>query len=326
MLVRWRRMNREHKREVGGRPAPGPNQEFLLYQTLLGTWPADDPHQAASEGYLLRIQEYMVKAAREAKMRTSWADNSPEYEQALGAFIADILRPAPDNAFSADLATEARHLARLGYLNSLTQTLCKLTAPGVPDIYQGNEFWDYSLVDPDNRRAVDYATRRECLAQLIRSFSDAGARAGCARRLCDAPHDGAAKLLLTWTVLNHRRKHAQVFRDGSYTALRVTGARAAQVCAFARRHGTGMALTIVPRLHGSLLTTDGDSLRIPIEVWGDTVVELPRRCRPRAWLNVLDGCEVVAVEQGAAPVIRIADVLGNFPVALLSAAHHGAGL
>jgi (1->4)-alpha-D-glucan 1-alpha-D-glucosylmutase len=317
MLVRWRRMNRERKRDVGGRPAPGPNQEFLLYQTLLGTWPADDPDLTGRESYIHRIQAYMVKAAREAKMRTSWADHSPEYEQALGEFIADILRPAPDNAFPADLATEARQFARLGYLNSLTQTVCKLTAPGVPDIYQGNEFWDYSLVDPDNRRAVDYAARRECLAQLIRSCSDAGARAGCARRACDAPHDGVAKLLLTWTVLNHRRAHAVLFRDGSYTALRVAGTQAAHVCAFARRHGTGVALTIAPRLHGSLLAP-GDSLRIPTEVWDDTVVELPRRCRPRDWINVLDGCGVVAVDQGDNRVIRVADVLGNFPVALLA--------
>jgi len=319
MLVRWRRMNREHKCDVGGRPAPGPNQEFLLYQTLLGTWPLGDLDQAARDSYLHRIQNYMIKAAREAKLRTSWADQSPEYEQALGQFIADILQPVPENAFPADLATEARQLARLGYLNSLTQTLCKLTAPGVPDIYQGNEFWDDSLVDPDNRRVVDYAARRESLARLIHGCRDATARADCARLVCDAPHDGAPKLLLTWTVLNYRRANAALFRDGSYTALRVTGKQAANLCAFARRHGTGVAVTIAPRLHRSLLAPDGDSLRIPIQAWDDTAVELPRRCRPRDWINVLDGCAAVAADQGDDRVIRVADVLGNFPVALLAA-------
>jgi (1->4)-alpha-D-glucan 1-alpha-D-glucosylmutase len=136
--------------------------------------------------------------------------------------------------------------------------------------------------------------------------------------VCDAPHDGVAKLLLTWLVLSHRRAHAALFRDGSYTALRVTGTQAAHVCAFARRHGTSIALTIVPRLHRSLLTADDESLRIPLQVWDDTVVELPRRCRPRDWLSVLDGCAVVAVDQGDNRVIRVANVLGNFPVALLS--------
>ena len=159
MLARWRRMNRLRKREIEGRPAPGPNQEYLLYQILLGSWPLEKMGAAALRVYTERIAAYMIKAAREAKSRTSWSDRSRDYEDALTKFVQTLLEMRDGNLFLHDIKSVQGRIARFGALNSLSQTLCKLTAPGVPDIYQGNEMLDFSLVDPDNRRAVDYGLR-----------------------------------------------------------------------------------------------------------------------------------------------------------------------
>ena len=164
-------------------PAPGPHAEYLLYQTLLGTWPLEPLDDDAFAKYRERIEEYMVKASREAKRRTSWANVNADYEEALRQFIRLALERRDGNLFATEIGDLARVMARFGFLNSLSQTLCKLTAPGVPDIYQGNEIWDYSLVDPDNRRPVDYEHRKRLLADVKQWSRGLVARpsAGCAR-------------------------------------------------------------------------------------------------------------------------------------------------
>ena len=314
-IERWSRMNRSRKRQVDGEPAPSLNDESLLYQTLIGTWPLEEIDAAGNAVFRERIEAYMIKAAREAKVRTSWANVNTEYEDALTQFVRTTLELRDGNLFLSDLVTVQRRLARFGLLNGLSQVLCKLTAPGVPDIYQGNEVWDFSLVDPDNRRPVDYEKRRRMLRELRASATDAG----WVRALVDNLRDGRCKLYLTWKVLQFRREHAALFRRGEYIPLRVSGEHASNLCAFARRHEGELAVVIAPRLYLRLL---GDREQPPLgaEVWENTLVELPRDYGgggSGALRNVLDGAEVAPVKQGERSAIRVASALDHFPVALL---------
>ncbi|HEY6483301.1 MAG TPA: malto-oligosyltrehalose synthase [Steroidobacteraceae bacterium] len=323
-IERWSRINRSRKREVEGQPAPSLNDEYLLYQTLIGTWPLPDPDEAALADYRERIGAYMVKAAREAKARTSWANVNPEYEDALLQFIRSALEPRDGNLFLADLGGFLQRIGRFGLFNALSQTLCKLTAPGVPDIYQGNETWDFSLVDPDNRRPVDYAHRRRLLAEIEQS-SRTGQSASWLDTLAQSPQDGRAKLFVTWKALQFRREQQALFRDGDYVRLRATGQQAANICAFARRLDGMLAITVVGRLFLRLL---GEGQRAPVgeTVWGDTAVELPRQIgAPARITNVLDGSLVPQGLVGNRTSLRVADVLAHFPVALLASSISGAG-
>jgi (1->4)-alpha-D-glucan 1-alpha-D-glucosylmutase len=321
-IERWSRMNRMRKREVEGQPAPSLNDEYLLYQTLLGSWPLEEPDNAGLTTYRERIEAYMVKAAREAKSRTSWANVNAEYEEALLQFIRAALEARDGNLFLADFVPFQRRIGRFGLLNGMSQTLCKLTAPGVPDIYQGNETWDFSLVDPDNRRPVDYQKRRQMLQELESSDMDAFVDRGLMHSLVDRLQDGRAKLFLTWKVLQFRKEHEALFRDGEYLPLRVTGEHASNVCAFARRHAGVLAVTIVPRLYLRLL---GDRPEPPMGegVWGDTAVELPKEVgEPVELCNVLDRGPVTTARAGSRVVVRVADALSQFPVALLTGSQH----
>jgi (1->4)-alpha-D-glucan 1-alpha-D-glucosylmutase len=319
-LERWSRMNRIRKREVEGQPAPSLNDEYLLYQTLVGSWPLEDLDETALGAYRERIEGYMIKAAREAKSRTSWANVNLEYEEALLQFIRAALEPREGNFFLADLTPFVRRISRFGLLNSMSQTVCKLTAPGVPDLYQGNETWDFSLVDPDNRRPVDYPKRRTLLATLASMDMDTCVDRGLMRSLVEGIRDGRAKLFLTWKVLQFRRDHEALFNEGEYLPLRVSGARSANVCAFARRHAGKLAVTIAPRLYLRLL---GDREEPPLgeSVWGDTAVELPL---PKDSAGVpqlqglLDGRTVPTSRAGGRVSVRLADALAHFPVGLLT--------
>jgi (1->4)-alpha-D-glucan 1-alpha-D-glucosylmutase len=310
-IDRWNRMNRSRKREVDGRRAPSRNDEYLFYQTLIGCWPLEELDAAASTAFRERIQAYMIKAAREAKLRTSWANINTEYEEALTQFVQTTLEPREGNLFLSDLMATQRRLVRFGLLNSLSQTVCKLTAPGVPDIYQGNDLWDFSLVDPDNRRPVDYAKRRALLAELRERGADL-------RALLDPIPDDRCKLFLTWKILQFRAEHEELFRRGEYVPLRVNGAHATNVCAFARRCHGELLITIAPRLYLRLL---GDRELPPLgeEVWGDTAVELPREVLNGAGAlhNLIDGSEVAVADLEQRPGLRIAAALANFPVAVL---------
>lgn len=312
---RWRRFNRSRKREVDGVPAPSLNDEYHFYQTLLGSWPLGelDLSGAAYAAYRERLEAYMIKAVREAKQRTSWTEMEPAYEEALTNFVRSVLEPRNgSNLFLTDFIEFERHMSRFGLLNSLTQTLCKLTAPGVPDIYQGNELFEFWLVDPDNRRPVDYERRRALLAQVLSG--------GVSPREATAQlEDGRAKLLLTSKCLALRRSYPELFRDGTYRRLGVRGQRAAHVCAFARRHAQQSLIVIAPRLYRRLLG-DGGGLPLGEAVWGDTLVELPREDQSRdSFRNLLDGARLAPLRQGESVGVSLAQALAEFPVALLAA-------
>lgn len=318
-LDRWARINRMRKREVEGRTAPSLNDEYLLYQTLIGSWPLEELDEAALSTYRERIEAYMIKAAREAKARTSWANSNPEYEDALLQFIRAALEPREANLFLTDLKSFQQRVSRFGLLNALSQTLCKLTAPGVPDIYQGNETWDFSLVDPDNRRPVDYVKRRSMLSSLECAVMDDCIDRDLIRSLGANLHDGRCKMYVTWKCLQVRREHEAVFRDGEYLPLRVSGKHAGNVCAFGRRHEGKLLVTIAPRLYLRLLG-ERDGLPLGAEAWEDTAVELPKEYSDTLrFRNVLDGQDLETVTASHRIAIRVADALSHFPVGLLAA-------
>ena len=323
-IERWNRMNRSRKREVEGQPAPSLNDETLLYQTLIGTWPleagdgAGSPaaNAAADATFRERIEAYMIKAAREAKLRTSWANVNTEYEEALAQFVRATLEVREGNLFLDDLVAVQKRLARFGLYNGLSQLLCKLAAPGVPDIYQGNEIWDFSLVDPDNRRPVDYDKRRRLLGQFPAAHE--APETAWVRALVDSLGDGRAKLYLTWQVLQFRRAHEELFRRGEYIPLRVSGEHASNLCAFARRHDGELIVCLAPRLYLRLLG-ERDLPPLGAEAWENTMIELPRgfESNHRALRNILDGTEVATVEHGERASLCAAAALAHFPVGLL---------
>jgi (1->4)-alpha-D-glucan 1-alpha-D-glucosylmutase len=313
-LYRWSRMNRARRKVVDELPAPGPHAEYLLYQTLLGTWPVTPIDDAAFATYRERIEEYMVKAAREAKRRTSWSNVNAEYEEALRQFIRLALERREGNLFATEVADLARVMARFGFLNSLSQTLIKLTAPGMPDIYQGNEIWDDSLVDPDNRRPVDYDHRRRLLAE-VKGWTQ-GSLAEHLREALESIEDGRCKLYLTTRALEFRRSREALFRSGDYVALRVQGEYAAHIVAYARAHEDQFAIVAVPRLYSRLLT--GRSAATPEEIWADTRIELPRRFANASLRGLLDGATVRAEGTAERPTMRAATLFTHFPVALMT--------
>jgi (1->4)-alpha-D-glucan 1-alpha-D-glucosylmutase len=316
-LARWGRLNSSKKRVVEDQPAPDRNDEYLLYQTLLGAWPPVPSGPEVLAPFRGRIAEYMQKATKEAKVHTSWINPNEEYDDAVRQFVARLLPDREDDPFLDDLRTFQRRVAFFGNFNSLAQVLLKLTNPGVPDLYQGGELWDFSLVDPDNRHPIDFGRRREILAQLqerITPESDDLVR--LAEELVDNIEDGRIKVYLIYQTLNLRRAIPDVFANGSYLPLEATGASRDHVCAFARTAGDESILVIVPRLVVRL--TDGTE-RPPLgsEVWGNTRLLLPSHLAGRSYRNLLTGEELTEDDYRDTSGPLLATILGRFPVALL---------
>lgn len=311
-LRRWSGWNRTHRRRVGKREAPSPGEEALLYQTLAGAWPLD---QAEVPAFGERLAEFLVKAAREAKERTSWLAPDEHYEAALAGFAAALLddRQSP---FWDDFHAFQDRIAFYGAINGLTQLLLKLAAPGVPDVYQGSELWDLSLVDPDNRREVDWELRRRHLEELaVEAEAD---RRCLLARLLSGWRDGKAKLYLTWQGLRLRREQPELFRDGEYLPLDVGGGKAEHVIAFARRRGDAWCVAIAPRWPVALV--EPEQWPLGEGIWADTTVTLPPGA-PARWQSALTG-EAVVTSGGQ---LAVAEALGSFPVALLPAARRYEG-
>ena len=241
-LQKWRTTNRRFKKQIDDAEAPDAGEEYLLYQTLLGTWPVDlDGAPAPSVGpkFIARIQRYMAKALKEAKLNTSWIQPNENWDDAMQEFVARILEAGPRNKFLPAFLPVVAEIARLGAINSLAQTMIKLTAPGVPDIYQGTEIWDDSLVDPDNRRPIDYARRREMLTQIENVP---------ANELMQCWPDGRIKMRLTQRLLHLRRENPELFREGIYEPINFGGAFADCAIGFVRRDRDRAIIAIVPRL------------------------------------------------------------------------------
>ena len=243
---RWSRINRSKRRTLEKQPAPSRNDEYLLYQALIGSFPVgeiDDAHLAVYRG---RIVEYMLKAAREAKQHTSWINPDQAYEEALAGFVEALLARVDGNLFIDDLRAALPPFSRWGAYNSLSMVALKMTAPGVPDIYQGEELLELALVDPDNRRPVDYAMRSRLL-QEFDAISAADDPAEAVAALRARPEDGRLKLWLIWRALQLRRERPALFACGDYRPLSPRGERARHVIAFARAHEVGTVATVASR-------------------------------------------------------------------------------
>jgi (1->4)-alpha-D-glucan 1-alpha-D-glucosylmutase len=300
-IARWQIYNRPHRGEAQGRPAPSANDEYLLYQSIVGTWPMQPSLLLRSkprrDDYVARLKAYAVKAAREAKLATSWTAPDQAYETAFETFIERLFEP-PHNPFTDSLTRFVPPILRLGAFNSLSQLVLKATAPGVPDFYQGCEFWDLSLVDPDNRRPVDYPPRRAALDGL-----DLGSALMRWR-------DGWLKLWLTERLLALRNRWPELFRAGSYEPLAIEGAAADHVIAFRRRSGDQAIVVIVSRQLAGLVRGDLGIFWPDGTCFGNTAIHLDG-----AWIDQLTGARLV----GEAQTITAAAALARLPVAVLGA-------
>ncbi len=321
-ISRWSRLNAAARRTLDDRSAPAREDEYLLYQTLVGVWPVEVPGIPGFSEFQDRIESYMLKAVREAKVHTSWINPDAAYEGSVLAFVRALFDPAGKSAFRSDIAQFSKHVALFGMLNGLSQSLIKLTAPGVPDIYQGNEIWNLNLVDPDNRRPVDYDRRRRLLEQLKSLAAGSGnVLAARARLLLNTWEDGRAKLYVIWRALEVRNRHPDVFQAGDYLALLPRGARAEHICAFARSGKTATTVTVAPRWIARL-TGERERLPLGAEVWLDTDIEAPA---PGDYENVFTGDILTAEQRRGGWWLRAARIFARFPVALLVRVHSEVG-
>ena len=313
-LRRWRRLNERRKTRLGDDAAPSANDEYLYYQTLLGVWPFEPPTADAKAGLEERVQACMLKSVREAKRHTSWMNPDPAYESALAAFVRRTL--ADEGGFLADFLAFHEQVARFGAFNSLSMQLLKLAAPGVPDLYQGCEGWNFSLVDPDNRRPVDFAAAAARLQALQRDYPDGAGTAG----LEDMLHtlaDGRLKHYLLWRGLELRRRMEATLRDGCYLPLDVRGPAARHVFAFARVGEGGAVVAIATRLLFGLSGGDGARIGDPA-TWDGTRVALPWQHAAGGWREVLSGRRLPQSEDVAA-ALELSELFGPLPLALLVA-------
>lgn len=328
LVQRWRRLNRPHRARVRGKHAPDAVTEYLFYQTAIGIWPLPDPSEPsqlpASEVLAElreRIEEYMLKAVREAKTHTSWTKNDQEYEDAVVAFVRSLFLPDGDGGmrFLSEIQNLVARISRPGLWNSLSRTLIQFTAPGTPDLYQGDELWNFALVDPDNRRPVDYERRRQLLDEVIMGVEGTDeARPEFLRGLSESPEDGRIKLLVIRGALSARGTHPRLFAAGHYLPLATEGSSKDNLFAFARvrssDNGSGeqAAIVVVPRLTATLVS----AMQSPVGegVWQDTIIQLPEQLQNRHWTCALTR-EDLPVTNGQSLAAR--DVLRAIPVALL---------
>jgi (1->4)-alpha-D-glucan 1-alpha-D-glucosylmutase len=295
----WSRINRRVKLRVDGESAPDANDEYLIYQTLLGSWPArltgeirPDPHFFAA--YRQRLRNFAVKAIREAKFHSSWTRPNPAYEEAAAQFIDRILDPGIGAVFLADFVPFQARIAAAGMINSLAQTLIKLTVPGIPDIYQGSELWDMRLVDPDNRAPVDFERRERLLTELERDFpADASIDPGRLQAMLDAWPDGRIKLYLIWKALQFRREHAGLFAAGDYIPLPAEGPAKNHLCAYARLLKNEAVVVVVPRFAAKL---GAPSALADATIWEETQISLAALAGTTSFRNLLTGRPVVAAD------------------------------
>jgi (1->4)-alpha-D-glucan 1-alpha-D-glucosylmutase len=302
LLARWRAANRRYKKRVDDLAAPDSNEEYLLYQTLLGTWPIDHSGNATATpppDYVERIQTYMNKALNEAKINTSWVQPNEAWLAATHDFVAGLLDASPKNKFLPAFLPVVSEIARLGAINSLSQTLLKLTSPGVPDIYQGNETWDLSLVDPDNRRPVDYKVRQAMLETLTKVQP---------AEVVETWPDGRIKMFLIQRLLRFRRDHPELFQGGNYLPLPVSGVFANCAISFARQWHDRCLIVVAPRLASRVgFPPIGDK-------WQDTAVEIPETIRFDHASNIFTASDI-RIENRR---VLLKDALSSLPFAAIT--------
>ncbi len=291
---------------TSGRPTP--NDLYFILQTLVGVIPIDG---SIDDNLVERVQEYLIKAFREAKENTNWSDPNEAYENSIKELVQRLL--IDDQEFLDAFKPFFEKVAHYGWLYSLSQTKLKLTCPGVPDIYQGTELWDLNLVDPDNRRPVDFDLRRKHLMEL--QELERQHMSELHRALLKEPSDGRVKLYLIQKVLHYRKQNKELFDHGEYYPLLFDGRFENNIVAFARRHGNRWCMVMAPRLLAQVIAPG--ELPLKNEIWGDTVVQLPEGA-PKRWRNIFSGSDHLRpnVIEGAG-TLRVAEIFDSFPVALL---------
>jgi (1->4)-alpha-D-glucan 1-alpha-D-glucosylmutase len=302
---RWATLNRFRRGKVGGDPAPSPNDEYAIYQTLLGAWPMElagvpAPATAALDSFRERMAGTVLKSIREAKRRTSWSNPNEAYESACLRFVERILEVDRPTPFLDDFIAFQHRVARFGVLNSLSQLVLTLTAPGVPDLYQGGDLWDLNMVDPDNRRPVDFAARERLLAEIQAPDADR------MRHWLANWQDGRIKLAIATAVLRCRRQNADLFRQGGYEPIAVEGSQ--HLIAFARRNGSRSCVVLAGRMFTSV--TQDASRYDGAALFSDARIEV--RDLPETLTDVLTGRTL-----SSAGGLRLGEILADLPVAVL---------
>jgi (1->4)-alpha-D-glucan 1-alpha-D-glucosylmutase len=303
-LRNWHAINAPLKDTVEGLDAPAQNDEYFLYQTLLGAYPFG---VAEHDTFIDRVKEYVIKACRESKVHSSWQLPDSDYEAAYTQFVDRILKNTDDNLFLHEFRPFQRKIQHYGICNSLSQTLLKMTAPGVPDFYQGTELWDLSLVDPDNRRPVDYEKRFHFLKDIKQQIETDVL--GCINQLLKSPDDGQIKLFLIHQILKARHADAELFQRGSYEKITVVGSLKAHLVAFMRELGDTKAIVIAPR-YPTGLVKEGE-YPIGEQVWHETRLLQPAGSS-LTWRDAITGRDIASEE-----TIWVKEALTHFPVALL---------
>jgi (1->4)-alpha-D-glucan 1-alpha-D-glucosylmutase len=302
---RWAGLTAPFRRECAGSlSAPEPEVEWMFYQALAGAWPLDLSLDSGQELFAFadRMTEFMLKAVREAKVHTSWTGQNQEYEDAISTFTRAALDPERGGAFLRDFLATCQPIFLAGACNSLTQTALKLTAPGVPDIYQGTEFWDLSLVDPDNRRPVGFDARQSQLDSVAAMPVD---------EVVAAWRGGLPKLRLLAAGIALRKARKKLFDEGDYLPLTVEGAAAEHVVAFARVLGTEAVVVVAPRLPLRLIEGPDTPLIAPTR-WGDAGVLLPRPIADQSLTDIVTGCRVRGER------LKLIEIFGHFPLSVLA--------
>jgi (1->4)-alpha-D-glucan 1-alpha-D-glucosylmutase len=310
-VKRWMSMNAPHRRRVRGAPVPDPNEEYLLYQTLVGAWPLGGTAGPGWAEFPERMHAYAEKALREAKVHTSWTMPRPEYEEAVSAFLTSLLDTSGKNPFPADVERFLEPVVRAGFYNALGRTVLKIASPGVPDFYQGTELWDFSLVDPDNRRPVDFRPRGKMLQELDKRATKH--RDALTDELMATPEDGRIKLYITSQMLRLRRAHRDLFTTGAYVPLTTDGLARNHALAFARTEDERRMVAVVSRFHLMLA-----GRQRPVgDAWHDTALCLPAEWSGARFRDLFTGLKHIPAPHGDGARLPLADVFRHMPVALL---------
>jgi (1->4)-alpha-D-glucan 1-alpha-D-glucosylmutase len=310
----WQLLNRDKKVLVAGDHVPSANDEYFLYQTLVGAWPLYSMNDKEYAEFVSRIGMYMEKAFREAKVHTSWISPNTEYESAFQSFLAAILDRSPGNNFLTALQLFQARIARPGIFNSLSQTVLKITSPGVPDFYQGTEVWNFRLADPDNRRPVDYE-RLQSVLKRLREAEDQN-KENLVDQLIQDPVDGGIKLYVTRSALRYRRANRELFAKGSYSGLRVAGKKQRHVITFARLYRERDVVVVAGRFF-ALLGADR-SLPVGKETWSDTAVILRKQSAPRHYRELFTGRVIGTEKRNGNLVLPVSEVFSSLPIAVLT--------
>jgi (1->4)-alpha-D-glucan 1-alpha-D-glucosylmutase len=311
-VLRWRRLNRSKQTRMG-KVVIARNDEYLFYQVLIGTWPLTTLSDAESADYQERIGGYMIKAVREAKQYSSWLNPNEEYEQSVSQFVCRCLDANVSSLFLRDFTEFERRIRKPGLINALAQVVLHTTSPGVPDIYQGNELWQFTLVDPDNRRPVDFGKNRQLLTKMDALLAKPDVdRLQLISSLLETMEDGRIKLFVVMQTLRFRHQNAALFRNGEYLKVNVHGTGADRLLAFARQDQDNVAVIVVPRLSGL-----NEPNRLLGDIGADTWLELPQK-GPRQYRELFSQCRVIAESTEDCLRLYVHEPFGLFPLAILS--------